>query len=354
MTIRTVWHAPTGQTQEDTRLATSALLTPIGPLASRGGVVPGGLHLAGLNAMQCTINTGRAIVQTTDRQGAYLVAVTEPETVTISPGDPNGMRRDKIVLEIQDSPYDQTGATQAVIKVVQGQVAPTAPVEPPTPAGALPLFTVTVPRNAASINWSTAVENRRYPTAALGGIVPTHGFDGLYTGQYRDNGARLERWNGTVWTAYPPAPAWRSWTPAWTSVSGLDPVFGNTTVDCRYVQQGTTVHFNVRIAFGTTTNFRTGSTNWRFSLPVTAAGTTHGIGFVELHQGADQSPATPADRAVGRLRLTSTNWFEVEVSSGKVRGGALSGVGIVDSAYPWTWKATDHIVGSGTYEAAAV
>ncbi|MGV9312291.1 hypothetical protein ACWDR0_08835 [Streptomyces sp. NPDC003691] len=355
MTIRTVWHAPTGQTQEDTRLATSALLTPTGQLSSRGGVVPGGLELEGVNALQCRIMPGRAVIQTSARQGSYLVAVVEPEIVTLAPGSPDGMRKDRIVLVVEDAPYDASGATRGVIKVVQGPTAVTGPQEPETPPNALPLFTVTVDRNAASVNWGTAVENRRYPTAALGGIVPTGGFNGLYKGQYRDNGDRLERWTGGTngtWQPYPLPPVWRSWTPAWTAATGTNPSYGNAVVDCRYVQDGPTVHFNFRVVFGTTTNFRTGNPNWRFSLPVPAARATHSAGFVELHQAEDQLP-TVSDRAVGRIRLTSTSYFEIELSSGKLRGGNTGSVGIVDAAYPFSWKVNDYIVGSGTYEAVA-
>ncbi|QDY78500.1 hypothetical protein [Streptomyces qinzhouensis] len=352
MTIRTVWHAPTGQTQEDTRLATSLVLTPTGSLSSRGGVIPGGLELEGVNALQCRIMTGRAVIQTSARQGAYMIAVTDPEIVTLAPGSADGSRKDLIYLTVEDAPYDASGATQAVIRVVQGATAVTDPLPPSAPANSLPLFVVTVGRNAASINWGT-VENRRYPTAALGGIVPTGGFDGLYKGQYRDNGDRLERWNGGpttgTWQPYPLPSTWRAWTPQWTASTGTNPTPGNATVDCRYVQDGSTVHFNFRMVFGTTTNFRTG--NWRFSLPVPAARATHSAGFLELHQAEDQLP-TPADRAIGRIRLTSTTYFEIEMSSGKLRGGATTSAGIVDAAYPWAWKVQDHIVGSGTYEAA--
>ncbi|MFF3555742.1 hypothetical protein ACWD4V_06565 [Streptomyces tsukubensis] len=354
MTIRTVWHAPTGQTQEDTRLATSLVLTPTGSLSSRGGVVPGGLELEGVNALQCRIMPGRAVVQTSARQGAYLIAVTEPEIVTLAPGSADGSRKDLVYLTVEDAPYDSSGATQAVIRVVQGPTAVTGPAEPSAPPNSLPLFVVTVERNTASINWGT-VENRRYPTAALGGIVPTGGFNGLYKGQYRDNGDRLERWTGGtngVWQPYPQPPVWRSWTPTWTAASGTNPSFGNATVDCRYVQHGPIVHFNFRVVFGNTTNFRTGNPNWRFSLPVPAVRTTHGIGFVELHHAEDQLPTEP-DRAVGRIRLTSTTYFEIEMSSGKQRGGTTGKPGIVDAQYPFNWKVQDHIVGSGTYEVAA-
>ncbi|MEU3598798.1 hypothetical protein ABZ714_08720 [Streptomyces sp. NPDC006798] len=352
MTIRSVWHAPTGQTQQDTRLVTSLLLTPTGELTSRGGVVPGGLNIRGTSALQCVIDPGRAVVQTTALQGAYMVAVTEPETVTIAPGTAAGDRKDLIVLAIEDSPFDLGPNTQAVIKVIQGQEAPTAPAEPQAPANSLPLYVVNVPKSAGSITWATAVENRRYPTAALGGIVPTHGFNGLYKGQYRDSGERLERWDGAAWAPYPRIPAWQDWRPTWTATAGTAPNFGNANVEGRYVQIASTVHFNFRITFGTTTTFGSGTnSNWRFSLPVRAARTVHCVGYGDVNLAEDQVP-TPPDRATARIRVATLDVFELHLSSARLRGGAHSVVGIVDRTYPWTWKPTDYIVGSGTYEAA--
>ncbi|MEO3974262.1 hypothetical protein [Streptomyces sp. CAU 1734] len=350
MTVRSAWHLSTGQTPEDTRVTTSGLLTPTGALSSRGGVVPGGLEIRGVSGMQCEIGPGRAIIQGTDKQGPYMVAVTEPEILTMTAGNPTHARIDRIVLMVEDSPYDNSGRTQAVVRVVEGQ-ASAAPVEPPMPATALPLYSVRVHAGASGaspINWNTAVMHRRYPTTALGGIVPTHGFDGIYTGQYRDNGSRLERWDGTKWAAYPPVPTWKSWTPTWGSAAATPPLFGNSTIECRYVQTGLMVHFQFRVLFGSTTNFRTGGDNWRFTLPVPAASGNHCIGFVELHNSTNE-------RAVARIRCSTPTYFELEVSSGKPSAGAIpaANTGIVDAISPWTWAPNHMINGSGTYEAAS-
>ncbi|GAA4905307.1 hypothetical protein ACFPM3_30230 [Streptomyces coeruleoprunus] len=353
MTVRTAWLLPTGQTREDTRLATSALLTPTGDLTSRQGIVPGGFVLTGVSAMQCAIGAGRAVIQGAAQQGAYLVAVTEPETLTLDDGDPSYPRIDRIVLDVEDHPYDGSGATRAVVRVVRGTPA-AVPAEPPLPATALPLYNVTVRAGASAGNggiaWSTAVTNKRYPTVALGGIVPAIGFNGLYAGQYRDAEGRLERWNGTAWTAYPPAPTWRGWTPAWTTSTGAaTPSYGNATVEGRYVQDGLTVHLNFRIVFGSTTNFGAGgkSDNWRFTLPVPAASALQCIGFAELN--GDTSA-----RVVARMRCTSTAFFELEISSGRPDGAPVAGTGLTDAQSPWTWAAGQSILGSATYEAAAV
>ncbi|MFJ5706361.1 hypothetical protein [Streptomyces sp. NPDC093105] len=217
MTVRAAWLQPTGQTREDTRLTLAALLTPSGqsteetPLRSRPGVLPGGLLLTGSAPMQATVGTGRAIVQGKDTaQGAYLVAVTAPETLTIEDGNAEYDRIDLIELAVVDDAYDRTGTTEAVVRLVKGK--PEAnPVVPASPAGSvLPLYTIRVPRGVSAgtggIAWGTsAVTTQHWPVVALGGIMPTSGFKGAYTGQYRDAAGLLQRWDGTTWVSYPKA-----------------------------------------------------------------------------------------------------------------------------------------------------
>ncbi|XUM04519.1 hypothetical protein ACQ86F_15465 [Streptomyces venezuelae ATCC 10712] len=141
MTVRAAWLHSTGQTREDTRLALSALLTPNGqsaaetPLRSRPGIVPGGLVLTGTAAMQCSIGTGRAVVQGVDTaQGAYMLAVTAPETLTLADGDPQFGRIDLIELAVLDDAYDRSGATDAVVRVVRGTPRPRRSCPPRAPA----------------------------------------------------------------------------------------------------------------------------------------------------------------------------------------------------------------------------
>ncbi|MDT9688574.1 hypothetical protein Q5762_09455 [Streptomyces sp. P9(2023)] len=217
MTVRAAWLQSTGQTREDTRLTLAALLTPSRqspeetPLRSRPGIVPGGFVLTGTAAMQCTIGTGRAIVQGKDtRQGAYLVSAISPETITVEDGDPQYDRIDLIELAVIDDAYDKTGTTDAVIRLVKG--APHASPVPPVSAtgSTLPLYTVRVPKGASAGNggiaWTTTgVTTQHWPVVALGGIMPTSGFKGAYVGQYRDAGGQLQRWDGTAWVGYPKA-----------------------------------------------------------------------------------------------------------------------------------------------------
>ncbi|MFE7602488.1 hypothetical protein [Streptomyces sp. NPDC057494] len=215
MTVRAAWLHSTGQTREDTRIALSALLTPNGqsaaetPLRSRPGIVPGGLVLTGTSAMQCSIGTGRAVVQGSDTaQGAYMLAVTAPETLTIADGDPQYGRIDLIELAVLDDAYDRSGATGAVIRLVKGTPAATPAVPSSGPGSAFPLYTVSVPAGTSAgtggVQWTTAgvVTTLHYPMTALGGIMPTSGFKGAYVGQYRDVAGLLQRWDGATWVSY--------------------------------------------------------------------------------------------------------------------------------------------------------
>ncbi|MEV7673408.1 hypothetical protein [Streptomyces sp. NPDC088752] len=216
MTVRAAWLHSTGQTREDTRLTLAALLTPSGqsaeetPLRSRAGIVPGGFLLTGSAPMQVTIGTGRAIVQGNDTaQGAYLVAVTAPESFTLTDGDPQYDRIDLVELAVMDDAYDRSGSTEAVVRLIKGTPQPT-PAAPSTgPGSTVPLYTIRVPKGSSAgtggIAWGTAVTTVHWPVVPLGGIMPTSGFKGAYTGQYRDTAGLFQRWDGTTWVSYPKA-----------------------------------------------------------------------------------------------------------------------------------------------------
>ncbi|GAU67690.1 hypothetical protein SSP35_05_02570 [Streptomyces sp. NBRC 110611] len=207
MTVRAAWLLPTGQTREDTRLAPVGPMTPEGELRSRDGVIAGGdpLKAAGVASMQVQISTGRALVQGTDAQGAYPIAVTAPETLTLADGDAQHPRVDSVVLRVLDPLYDTSDQPVATLEIVQG--APSAtPAPPRLPGACLRLWDITVPAGASAgvggINWASALADRRRYTAAAGGIIPRGwglSFPGAYPGQYRDNGTGLDRWDGNDW-----------------------------------------------------------------------------------------------------------------------------------------------------------
>lgn len=148
------------------------------------------------------------------------------------------------------------------------------------------------------------------------------------------------------------SPTWQDWTAVWTTSTGNNsPSLGNAVVTSRYAVSATTVFFNLNITFGTTTSFGggTSSDNWRFSLPVTAAGVLLIAGYGEL---ADSS-AGISSRMGTRIRLTTTTTMEIEMASARIDAVAVSGAGLIDAVSPWTWATGDTIRAFGEYEAAA-
>lgn len=203
MTVRAAWLQPTGQTREDTRAVPVGTMTPMGELTSRSGVIPGGnpFTATGTAAMQVQIGTGRAVIQGTTAQGAYPVAATAPETLTIGDGNAQFARIDSVIARVYDGMYDTEGQTLATIEIVQGEASAT-PTAPTLPAASLRLWDITVPAGTSAgtggINWATALADRRLYTVAVGGITPGQPY-GRYAGQWRDNAGVLERYSGTDW-----------------------------------------------------------------------------------------------------------------------------------------------------------
>ncbi|GGW19859.1 hypothetical protein GCM10018980_25380 [Streptomyces capoamus] len=217
MTVRAAWllaGPPDGQTRTDTRLAPLGTFAPEGELTTRDGVIAGGAPLmaTGAGAMQVQVGIGRALVQGTTAQGAYPVAVTVPETLTVGDGNAQYPRIDSIVLRVYDGLFDAQGKTAVALELVVGTAQP-SPVEPNLPPSSLRLWSITVPAGASAgtggINWASALADRRRFTASYGGIIPRGwgtSFTGAYDGQFRDVGGVLERWNATAgkWETYRP------------------------------------------------------------------------------------------------------------------------------------------------------
>ncbi|WP_405018179.1 hypothetical protein OHV05_15430 [Kitasatospora sp. NBC_00070] len=310
MTVRAAWLPPAGQTRADTRAAPTGTMTPAGPTSTAPGITPGGnpLNLTGTAPLQASLSVGRAVVQGTLVQGAYPVAVTEPEVLTFAPGSAQWDRLDLVVLRVYDQLYDLSGKNIAAVEIVPGTPA-ASPQRPATPACSLPLWQVRVPVGASvgngGITWASALTDLRVYTVAVGGVRPDASTDpGAYIGQYRDTGARIERWSGSAWVGYPaalggiapgtlasgsyagqyrdsatgperwsgtawvPLGAWTAFTPVWTA-STTNPILGNGTLVGRYTRVGKTITYAGTLRTGSTTNGGAGI--WNMSLPVQAA-----------------------------------------------------------------------------------
>lgn len=147
--------------------------------------------------------------------------------------------------------------------------------------------------------------------------------------------------------------AWSSWTPTWTTSTGLHlPSFGNAVISGTSVKVGRMLVFSLFITFGNTTSFGaavTNGDNWWFSLPssLTAsaaftAGNACGSGRVAASLGAT-APVTVGVNAAG----TS---FTLDVAGGRADSTAITSAGSVDSLSPWTWAANNTLYVTGVVE----
>ncbi|MFJ8821633.1 hypothetical protein ACIREE_07605 [Streptomyces sp. NPDC102467] len=273
MPLRSGWLSPDGQSREDTRLAPLGTLTPTSPLATRSGVLPGstdgkwrisGFTVTGTpGAMTASVSPGRAVIQGTETQGAYPVALDDYLPLTFADGDAQYDRVDLVVLRILDDTYDASGRAEAAVEIIPGTPAAT-PAIPATPALAMPLYQVSVAKGTSAgsggLAWDTVLVGLRNATVALGGILPVTSdtTNGAYPGQYRDAGSTLQRWNGSAWADYqPPQPA------AETTTAGASATGNWTLAGYRARRVGGVCSFTLTL---------TRTTN---NLTATAAGTTN-------------------------------------------------------------------------------
>ena len=130
---------------------------------------------------------------------------------------------------------------------------------------------------------------------------------------------------------------WLSYTPSWTS-SGTAPALGNGTITGKYKQIGKTVFVRVHLSLGSTST--TGTGNWRFTLPITAA-SSDGVVM----------PATFLDNGTNWYTGTMTCAYDGSASY-VVPLTSASPSGAVTASVPFTWATTDALTFNGSYEAA--
>ena len=129
-------------------------------------------------------------------------------------------------------------------------------------------------------------------------------------------------------------PSYQNYTP--TVQSGFTVGTTGSSLTGRYVVIGKTVHYRALAVLGT--GFTIG-TNWGLSLPVTAAsGITHPHVTVTL-------TSEGVNNYLGAATMNTTAILFTGIGASGA-GTALS------TTSPFTWKATDKITMSGTYEAA--
>jgi hypothetical protein len=159
-------------------------------------------------------------------------------------------------------------------------------------------------------------------------------------------GGTVTVYDGSAWQQLGIAPAaWTSFTPTLTAAT-TNPTLGTgSSATGAYAQIGKIVFYRFRIIFGSS-GVNAGSGEYRVSVPVAANSVAVGHGALAVSTVAFlyDSSANVNWTTVFPSFITSTTF--------SLTYGANTGNTSVSSASPWTWAASDQIVGGLTYEAA--
>lgn len=296
-----------------------------------------------------TVTPGVAVVQSAASAvaGAYEAWIDADWTMPLTAADASNPRSDLVYLRVRDTDEDGSGQRDCTPVYVAGTPA-ASPETPAIPAGTsgIVLGVISVPRSG--FGSPTVSATTRQITVAAGGIQPV--FDpaviaasGLYVGQPRYNGVRglVDFWDGSAWAA---PGDWIAYTAAWTS-TGTPPVAGNGVFSGRWTRIGRTIHLQLYVIFGNTSN--AGSGEWRFSLPVAAAALGSGTrGWAGSAWGVNPGTAYWPGTVVvegGASVLSIIGPTSADGSTGARWGATV----------PYTWSNAHYLNMSVTYEAAS-
>jgi hypothetical protein len=139
-------------------------------------------------------------------------------------------------------------------------------------------------------------------------------------------------YSGAAWSSIGPVHGlWTAYSPAWTANGGSAPVIGNGTLDGFYQRIGRTVHFMARMVAGSTTTFGSGSSPWRFTVPVAAGGSTWeqliGATYLDV-SGSTYLPAT-TDGIID----TSSTFVEYKVLNATTMAWAVGDKVLINGTY---------------------
>jgi hypothetical protein len=147
--------------------------------------------------------------------------------------------------------------------------------------------------------------------------------------------------------------AWISWTPTWSTTSGLHlPGWGSTAPVFKAQKLGRNVTVKYDITFASDTNFGASATttdNWTFSLPSAwpAASSSGFLGYGDMYKDS-------TNLGTSRIKLASTSTISFGILICFVAGALGGGIGgDVDSVTPWTWASGHSFRGAFNYETAA-
>lgn len=367
------WQQAPSYPARNDRLALSGLLTYPGnasdeasPLRIRPGVKPSyqnyqlKVRAAGTPNMTVIVSGGTVFVdqRETGGSGAYICANDGDVTLNVNPAGGAGQyRKDTVVASVYDAEY--SGAlSQWQLEVIQGPYAASAgaTVRGTLPANCVVLADIALAPSQSSVAAANITDVRTYG-CAIGGVLPVSsaavparphpGQMFYYTDTDRLMYGTLA---GTLSEVQKAPGAWTSWTPTWTTSTGLRlPSYGNAAVNCRYSKVGRAVSYYMDITFGTTTSFGSSPTsadNWVFSLPVAAAVALTPAGTAHIEPGNGQR----ASMAMAQVNSGAAD-ISLHMSGPRVDGSATV-AGVVDSITPFVWGSTMRLVVMGQYESA--
>lgn len=147
--------------------------------------------------------------------------------------------------------------------------------------------------------------------------------------------------------------AWVSWTPTWSTTSGLHlPSWGSTNPTFKAQKIGRKVTVKFEITFASDTNFGASATttdNWTFSLPSgwAAASSSGWLGYSDMYKDT-------TNLGFARIKLASTTTISFGILLNFAAGALGGGIGgDVDSVTPWTWASGHSFRGAFDYETAS-
>jgi hypothetical protein len=366
------WQQAGSYPARNDRLALSALLAYPGnasdeasPLRIRPGVKPSyqnyqlKVRAAATPNMTVIVSGGICFVdqRETGGSGAYICANDGDVTLNIAPAGGAGQyRKDTVVASVYDAEYSGS-LSQWQLEVIQGPYAASAgaTVRGTLPANCVVLADIALAPSQSSVSAANITDVRTYG-CAIGGVLPVSSASvpaRPHPGQvfyYTDTDRLMYGTSAGTLSEVQKAPgAWTSWTPTWSTSTGLrTPVFGNAVIDCRYTKIGRTVLLYMDITMGSTTTYGTSPTNadnWQFSLPFTAAVPGAPIGKASLEPGHSARAST----ALAQVNTSGTT-LSLYMDGPRIDLSATAS-GVVDSITPFVWGSGMRFTVNGAYEA---
>lgn len=165
-------------------------------------------------------------------------------------------------------------------------------------------------------------------------------------------GTGYYEYQDTGWVADPVFKGWSSWTPSWTTVTGVHkPSIGNGSFTCFYQKVNKLVKYFFRMDLGSTSVTNAGSAsvgdNWIFGVPVNTPVDGGGWGWAVVSPSGNA-----AEEEVARIDIDNGKF--IFVTTGSYPDGTLPTVAssVLDAITPENWTTSGFIYGSGFYRLA--